>query len=138
MLARHRMPRDDGLMHWGCGLSGTRLRTLKAAMRTSPWVGLTSPEALESLSSRFCRTAAAAASSRSFASILLTPSTYRRDSPHIRQKSSVSEGSRGCASKVVQTSGQFEARNSTLLLLRPGRLCQLAGEGSGYGWCLSS
>ena len=62
------------------------LHTFKAAMRTSPWMGLTSPEALESLSSRFCRTAAAAASSRSFASILLTPSTYNGNAPHMGEE----------------------------------------------------
>ena len=61
------------------------LRTLSAAMRTSPWMGLTRPAALESFSSRFWRTAAAAVSSRSFASILLTPSTCSHLSlcPHI-------------------------------------------------------
>ena len=73
---------SKALMHWERADWMSGLRTFKAAMRTSPWVGLTSPEALESLSSKFCRTAAAAASSRSFASILLTPSTYRRESPH--------------------------------------------------------
>ena len=48
--------------------------TCRAANRTSPWMGLTKPEAFESFSSRFCRTAAAAASSKSLASILFMPS----------------------------------------------------------------
>ncbi len=58
--------------------------TCRAANRTSPWMGLTRPEAFESFSSRFCRTAAAAASSKSLASILIMPSICNHHTVHCR------------------------------------------------------